>query len=622
MSRVFISYAHANAEFATRLAQDLAAAGFDYWMDVRGLQGGLQPGTRWANNIQEALEKCAAVVLILSPQSVESSAVENEWSYALDIRKPLFPIRHLECKIPFRLRPHQYIDFVPGYDEGLSRLKEAVGEALQPPDVLLNVAEEDLRWIDKLQKALNELLTYDLQRTVRIAASPFSSPGDVALFVAVVSRAWLECEATQLEVSKFRMRQTDLQARRLRQFKVLIEPLEAAEGEPQGASATTADPLPDLDTLRFFFDPDDPRTRTTELEALALEVSKRLRALSETKTEPPSQSRPDDPVPDDRPAEASEEDAGAVLTGMEGNGKATTGTPKGTVFLAQASPGVRDIAGDLNSVRRELARRSYLVVPGEGPKGDKEQVESEARAAMGDVDLSIHLFGAEYGQSLGTDWRSVSQLQFEIAGELCERGELRRLVWISSAAGEPGDPRQRDLHAAVRTAAEGTEWFEGQPLEAFKDVIVKRLGELEREKKRQEPEKGLGPGARVYLIYDLADEKVALKLYTELQENGILVLTPLFDATPDQIEAVHEKNLRQCDAALVVFGEAPAMWWKLLLPDLPVTAHGKPRGHYLADPATPEKEVFDDPDAVEIKAWKDASIRQFIEQIRAARSGE
>ncbi len=622
MSRVFISYAHANAEFADQLAQDLGAAGFDIWMDVRGSQGGIQPGTRWANSIQEAIENCAAVVLILSPQSVESTAVENEWSYALDLDKELLPIRHLECRLPFRLRGEQYIDFVPGYDEGLSRLREAIGEALQPPDILLNVAEEDLRWISKLKKALNELLSYSLQRSVRIKASPWASPGDVALFVAVVSRAWLDCERTQLEVSKFRMRETDLEARRLRQFKVLIEPLEPVEGEPPGAKAATTDPFPDLDTLQFFFDPDDPRTRTTELETLALEVSKRLRALAERQAKPPEQPRPDDPVPDDRPVEASEEDTGAVLTGMEGNGKGTTGTPKGTVFLAQASPGVRDIAGDLNSVRRELTRRGYLVVPAEGPKADQEQVESEARAAMGDVDLSIHLFGAEYGQSLGSDWRSVSQLQFEIAGELCERGKLKRLVWISSDAGEPRDPRQRDLHAAVRTAAEGTEWFEGQPLEAFKDVIVKRLGELEREKKRPEPEKALGPGARVYLIYDLADEKVALKLYKELQENRVLVLTPLFDATPDQIEAVHEKNLRQCDAALVVFGEAPAMWWKLLLPDLPVTAHGKPRGHYLADPATPEKEVFDDPDAVEIKAWKDASIRQFIEQIRAARSGE
>ena len=50
---VFISYAHTDgAELALRLQQDLAACGFDVWLDKRRLTG----GASWTVQIERAID--------------------------------------------------------------------------------------------------------------------------------------------------------------------------------------------------------------------------------------------------------------------------------------------------------------------------------------------------------------------------------------------------------------------------------------------------------------------------------------------------------------------------------------------------------------------------------------
>jgi hypothetical protein len=119
----FLSYARADAAFVLRLAKDLREGGAALWID----QLDIAAGERWDRAIEDALAKCAQLLVILSPASVESTNVMDEVSLALEDGKTVVPVLHRECKIPFRLRRLQYVDLALNYEAGLDRLLEALG---------------------------------------------------------------------------------------------------------------------------------------------------------------------------------------------------------------------------------------------------------------------------------------------------------------------------------------------------------------------------------------------------------------------------------------------------------------------------------------------------------------
>src|SRR6266480_4531380 len=121
----FLSYAREDAEFVLRLAKDLRAGGADVWID----QLDIEPGQRWDRAIEDALAKCPELLVILSPAAVESTNVMDEVSLALEDGKTVVPVLHRQCKIPFRLRRLQYVDFSLNYKAGLDRLLETLGVA-------------------------------------------------------------------------------------------------------------------------------------------------------------------------------------------------------------------------------------------------------------------------------------------------------------------------------------------------------------------------------------------------------------------------------------------------------------------------------------------------------------
>ena len=118
----FFSYSRDDSEFALRLAADLRAAGANVWID----QLDIGPGQRWDRSVQEALENCPTILIILSPASVKSDNVLDEVSFALDKQKSLIPILHRDCDIPFRVRRFQHLDFRTDYDRMLKELQKCL----------------------------------------------------------------------------------------------------------------------------------------------------------------------------------------------------------------------------------------------------------------------------------------------------------------------------------------------------------------------------------------------------------------------------------------------------------------------------------------------------------------
>jgi len=116
--RAFFSYSREDSDFAMRLAADLRSSGAAIWLD----QLDIRPGERWDRSVETALADCTRVLLILSPSSVESTNVMDEVSFALEEQKTVIPVLYRPCKIPFRLRRLQYIDFREDYDSALRHL--------------------------------------------------------------------------------------------------------------------------------------------------------------------------------------------------------------------------------------------------------------------------------------------------------------------------------------------------------------------------------------------------------------------------------------------------------------------------------------------------------------------
>lgn len=130
----FVSYSREDSGFALKLAGDLKAGGANVWLD----QLDIIPGERWDNAVENALNNCTRMVVILSPASVNSTNVMDEVSFALDEHKTVVPVIHRDCGVPFRLRRVQHVDFRPDYARGIHELLRTLGSGERgpvPPDV-------------------------------------------------------------------------------------------------------------------------------------------------------------------------------------------------------------------------------------------------------------------------------------------------------------------------------------------------------------------------------------------------------------------------------------------------------------------------------------------------------
>ena len=84
---MFISYSRTDRPYVDRLAVHLRAFGIDVWYDRN-----LEPGANFEETIFRELDTCVAVVLVLSPEAIDSRYVGLELERAADARKTVYPI--------------------------------------------------------------------------------------------------------------------------------------------------------------------------------------------------------------------------------------------------------------------------------------------------------------------------------------------------------------------------------------------------------------------------------------------------------------------------------------------------------------------------------------------------
>src|SRR5260221_4547630 len=75
-----ISYAHEDKQFVEELKQNLQNDGFDIWTDHD-----IESGTTWEPAIDDAIRNAPGIIVVLSPDSMDSLYVTYEWAYALGL---------------------------------------------------------------------------------------------------------------------------------------------------------------------------------------------------------------------------------------------------------------------------------------------------------------------------------------------------------------------------------------------------------------------------------------------------------------------------------------------------------------------------------------------------------
>lgn len=122
---VFVSYSRADWEgFVSDLVGRLTNKGFRIWIDQDLIVG----GDEWMDTIGEALDICRVLVLVMSPEALESRYVKMEYRYFVNHEKRIVPILYREVdQIPFELCTTQYVDFTgsekdPAYSSVLKAL--------------------------------------------------------------------------------------------------------------------------------------------------------------------------------------------------------------------------------------------------------------------------------------------------------------------------------------------------------------------------------------------------------------------------------------------------------------------------------------------------------------------
>jgi hypothetical protein len=120
---VFLSYSSKDVAYVQALAAELKARGFAVWIDDR-----LETSDRWVRELEKAVQTCAALVVVMTPDSKESQWVENEVGLAMDEHKPVFPLLR-KGNLFFQLRHLQYEDVTGGQmpPQGFfDRLRQAI----------------------------------------------------------------------------------------------------------------------------------------------------------------------------------------------------------------------------------------------------------------------------------------------------------------------------------------------------------------------------------------------------------------------------------------------------------------------------------------------------------------
>ena len=123
---VFLSHNSIDKPWVVQLKDDLTRYGLRVWLD----KDEIRPGDLFAQALEEALENCSAIALIISPEAMDSGWVKEEYYRAVSLSKgkqlplQMIPVILREAEVPGFVKSRNWIDFrdESKYSENVWRL--------------------------------------------------------------------------------------------------------------------------------------------------------------------------------------------------------------------------------------------------------------------------------------------------------------------------------------------------------------------------------------------------------------------------------------------------------------------------------------------------------------------
>jgi hypothetical protein len=110
MSHIFISFATSNSDFVQELVEECRKREHEYWVFSERLLG----GDDWKAEIDDAIESCRAMIVVMSPAAKASEYVTYEWAFAIGTGKRVIPIIIEETKLHPVIEGKQTLNFING----------------------------------------------------------------------------------------------------------------------------------------------------------------------------------------------------------------------------------------------------------------------------------------------------------------------------------------------------------------------------------------------------------------------------------------------------------------------------------------------------------------------------
>lgn len=162
---VFISYSRKSDTSAKNIASDILALGYSAWYDKE-----LSGGQTWWDQILDHIRDCRLFVLVLDPESLNSTACKREYTYAASLGKPILPVlvsdEISDNLLPQALSKIQYVDYRSEDRDAALRLARAIATAPpapQLPDPLPPPPEVPLSYVGSLAESVETSVTLSFE---------------------------------------------------------------------------------------------------------------------------------------------------------------------------------------------------------------------------------------------------------------------------------------------------------------------------------------------------------------------------------------------------------------------------------------------------------------------------
>ncbi len=137
MSHIFISYKKEDVHFADGIKKKLRESEFKSWIDRYEIIA----GDNWSNRIEQALRDCMVLIVVITPEMLDSDYITYEWSYALGANKPVIGIMMKlvdDKKLHPELQPRQYLNYVNHSLDEDNNLIETIRQRIATPNAPLS----------------------------------------------------------------------------------------------------------------------------------------------------------------------------------------------------------------------------------------------------------------------------------------------------------------------------------------------------------------------------------------------------------------------------------------------------------------------------------------------------